>query len=136
MCALIPINFTFHSIRTPCNSRRSLLFRIDLTEHCIYDLLSFFISALIVGAVDYLSVFRGATTPAEPAVLLFLPQDVHFLFLMLKCSPSYKLFRLTLISGIRLAVAVLKWTESSGYVSGGSKMCAQVMTCSTLLPEK
>lgn len=57
--------------------RRWLLFRINVAKHCDFPLLSFSMSFLLGGPVDYIHLFEGASPLADPVVLLSFPSDGH-----------------------------------------------------------
>lgn len=75
-----PIVFAYFSNLALCKSNSGLLFSIDVAEHCFYDLLLFFINALIGGSVDYGPIFEGDNTPTELGVLLLLRRSMHTFF--------------------------------------------------------
>lgn len=58
---------------------RSLLFRITINEHCVYDFLSLLSSALTGGPVDLVPNLEGTTTLAESGIQLPVQRDVHAL---------------------------------------------------------
>lgn len=71
------MDFAYHSTLALRAERRSLLFRIAVTEHCVFSFLSIFISALIGGRVEYFPVFEDATALEESGILLPSPVGVH-----------------------------------------------------------
>lgn len=86
------IVFSYHSTSALWAELRSILFRIAVTEHCSFSLLSLFTSALVGGQAEYFHVFVGVTALAESDVLLSSPAGVHScvadvrLFSVLRCS--------------------------------------------------
>lgn len=73
----MPTVFAYYAALALFKSWRSLLFFISVDKHFVYTLLSFFTSALTGSSINYVSVFKGTTTVAEPVVLLPLPREVH-----------------------------------------------------------
>lgn len=59
------------------SERRTLPFGFTVEEHYVFNVLSFFTSALIGGPVEYIRALEGATAPAELCILLQLPIGVH-----------------------------------------------------------
>lgn len=64
------IVFAYHSILALCKCRHSLLFRIAVIEHCVYDLLVISTCTVTVDPVDNLATFEGTATFTEPGLLL------------------------------------------------------------------
>lgn len=68
--APMQIVFAYNSSMALLTERRSFLFRIAVAENCVYNLMSFFLSAVLRETVDATHVFERVTALAESDVLL------------------------------------------------------------------